>query len=561
MINPRIGYSRWDMKQLHQRNCWGTLAFIFLGLLMGAVQMAQGQTLAAKLMFDPAAAGAAGQITPNGGSEAEVAWTINKGGIDITVQANGKSSYPGIIINPKSAWDAAGYGHIEARVTNNGPKPIRVNLRLDNAGPWQENRYSANILTVKPGQTATLSTIFGYQYGKAAYQLDPKAITQAIIFCGKSDVVQNFHVEVIQAAGAPGEKPYVDPNSIATKPPQGVVLGKNIAVDATKQLQAKGGAKAALAADGKSLRLDFATGKDPAVTYKPAVGMWNFNEYLQLRIRVKNVGTAPMTPAVQLVSRGGVSPIVSGKEIAPGAEEDVVVPFAAAVPWKGLNEPEMSVLELKKDWQEGQAGTGTKYTSNSTTGIVFMPDKGQSPRSIQVLSIAGEMPATAALPAWLGQKPPVPGEWVKTFDDNFDGDKIDLKRWNIYTESEWHLGAQTHYSKDNVIVKDGKLILRVEKKRGHHNDNPAMVENDYATGYADTYGKWTQRYGYFEARMKLPTAPNMFLAFWMMPDRGLTAGKQYVRANTKEMGMEFDIMETLSIWGPNRHDFGMHWDG
>jgi beta-glucanase (GH16 family) len=24
--------------------------------------------------------------------------------------------------------------------------------------------------------------------------------------------------------------------------------------------------------------------------------------------------------------------------------------------------------------------------------------------------------------------------------------------------------------------------------------------------------------------------------------------------------MEFDIMETLSIWGPNRHDFGMHWD-
>ena len=25
--------------------------------------------------------------------------------------------------------------------------------------------------------------------------------------------------------------------------------------------------------------------------------------------------------------------------------------------------------------------------------------------------------------------------------------------------------------------------------------------------------------------------------------------------------MEFDIMETLSSWGPYRYDFGLHWDG
>ena len=98
-------------------------------------------------------------------------------------------------------------------------------------------------------------------------------------------------------------------------------------------------------------------------------------------------------------------------------------------------------------------------------------------------------------------------------------------------------------------------------KRGHHNDDPAGKETDYATGYADTFGKWVQRYGYFEARMKLPRAPNMFLAFWMVPDRGLKAGPGLKRTDTGAGGMEMDIMETLSIWGIHRHDFGAHWDG
>ncbi len=27
----------------------------------------------------------------------------------------------------------------------------------------------------------------------------------------------------------------------------------------------------------------------------------------------------------------------------------------------------------------------------------------------------------AQLPEWLGKRPPVEGDWVKTFDENFDG--------------------------------------------------------------------------------------------------------------------------------------------
>lgn len=168
----------------------------------------------------------------------------------------------------------------------------------------------------------------------------------------------------------------------------------------------------------------------------------------------------------------------------------------------------------------------------------------------------------ADVPSWVGQRPPVEGEWVKTFEDNFDGDFLDLKKWNIYTENYWD--KRTHFTKDNAIVKDGKLILHYREKDRFHNDNPEekrIGKTAYACGFADTYGKWTQRYGYFEARMRLPKAPGMWPAFWLMPDRGIASGPQYVRANTAEGGMEFDIMEYLSSYGPNRYNIAMHWDG
>ena len=514
-----------------------------------------------KVIFDPGSPGAAKQVGFNAHSEDDVTYDATKNGIDITVKANPKTSFPGIVITPVPAWNASGYGHIEMKVTNNGTKPIRPCLRIDNEGPWQDNRWSAQVVTIKPGTTGTVSAIFGYQFDKAGYPLNPAAIISATIFSGKSDVEQKYHVEQIQAAGPTGEKPYVDPGTVAVRPPGGVLLGGNAApIDGAKQIVAKAGAKGVLGADGKSIGIEFNGGaQEASVLFKPASGIWNLNEQLQVRVRVKNTGSAPVTPTVRLESKGGMAPVVSAPApVAPGAEEDIVVPFAPAVPCVIAPHPdEEGNTELKKEFGDFAPGTGTRYTSNSTTGVSFVQAKGAGAASYVVTGIVADMPKVET-PAWLGQRPPVPGEWTKTFDEHFPGNAIDPHTWNIYTKDAWHLGANTHYSKDNLLVKDGELSLRVEKKRGHHNDNPDYPENDYQTGYADTKGKWTQRYGYFEARMKLPTAPNMFLAFWLMPDRGINAKGD--RGSTKVGGMEFDIMETLSIWGPWRHDFGMHWD-
>jgi beta-glucanase (GH16 family) len=80
-------------------------------------------------------------------------------------------------------------------------------------------------------------------------------------------------------------------------------------------------------------------------------------------------------------------------------------------------------------------------------------------------------------------------------------------------------------------------------------------------GYLDTYGKWAQRYGYFEARVKLPHVPGLWPTFWMVPDRGPSAGPMWARESTGKGGMELDIMEHLTRWGPYRYNLACHWDG
>ena len=91
---------------------------------------------------------------------------------------------------------------------------------------------------------------------------------------------------------------------------------------------------------------------------------------------------------------------------------------------------------------------------------------------------------------------------------------------------------------------------------------PTLPEKDYTTGHIITYDKWTQKYGYFEARVKLPTARGLWPAFWMMPDRGPAAGPEgWKRENTRDGGMEMDILEHLTEWGPGRNNVAVHWDG
>jgi len=476
-------------------------------------------------------------------------------GLNVTI-APGTDQYPGINIKPPggSPWDLSAYGHITAKIVNTGTKGLFLNLRIDDDGDWKTNPWNAENLTIKPGATGTVTTIFGYSYGhKPAHPLKAGAVTRVLIFTGKSATEQTFRIETLEAAGPAGEKPPVNPASVRTKPKEGQILGSQAPLEA-KQLVARNGAEAALGTDGKSVAITFpAATKDPSVSIVPVIGQWDLRDAIQVRVKLQNSGTAPVTPRLKIGSKGGATDVVAAAApIAPGATAEIAANFAASVPWTGIKD------SAKTSWN-ATPGTGTTFTSDAVGSVSILPDAKAGAQSLTVQSIVADVPAPPVLPDWVGKRPPVEGNWVQTFDEEFSAKEIDLTKWNIYAPNYWD--QKTHFSKDNVLLGDGVAKLHYEKKSGRHNDDPAGKETAYACGYFDTYGKWVQRYGYFETRVKLPHAPGLWPAFWLMPDRGVAAGPQWKRSDTANGAMEFDIMEFLSRWGIYRFNIAMHWDG
>ncbi len=509
------------------------------------------------------------RITPQAGAERQVVVAPSPDaaapGLVITIQP-GQAGYPGINLKPDTgnSWDLSAFGHIEARVVNNGTRTALFALRADNAGDWHDNPWNTEQVYLKAGERATVTVIFGHHYGhKPGYALKSGEITNLLLFTAKADVATSFRVESIVAGGLAGEKPAVDPASIRIKPANGVILGAAVKLDAATQIDVKGGTKGVVlpgAGGGATLRIEFPSAKGAqSLTLKPPAGRWDLHNATEVRVKLKNAGTTPMTPSVQLTSNSGTTDLITADALPAGGGVEMVIPFAATIPFKG-------VAVTKPGYHGVQRGTGTSFGSDATSAIQISA-KHDGDGTLLVESITAEAPP-AQLPEWLGKRPPVEGEWVKTFDENFDGPAIDLSKWNIYGPNYWD--KATHWSKDNLLLGGGVAKLHFEKKRGYHNDDPnpkdlqnlsRQKESNYACGFLETYGKFVQRYGYFEARVKLPTAPGLWPTFWLMPDRGPAAGSHGKRQDTSNGGMEFDIMEHLTRWGPHRYNTALHWNG
>jgi beta-glucanase (GH16 family) len=465
-------------------------------------------------------------------------------GIVVAIQP-GKEEYPGIGLKPAGApWNLAAFGHVEARVVNLGKRPLTLALRVDNAGDWKANPWNAESAAIAPGATATVKVIFGYSFGyKPGFPLKPSAIVNLLLFAGKSDEVQSFRLESLIAAGPAGEKPPVAPDDVRLAPANGVLLGAGVKPAAVRFV-AQGAQVTPIDASGRhECQILFpASSQDASASVRPAIGRWDLRDFLAVRVAVGNAGKAPITPRARLESNGGVSEwTTANRPLAPGESVVLTVPFAnPTIP--DLSRPE----------------TLGGITSDAVSAVTLAADRAESDASLRVESIQAVAPS-AVLPDWLGKRPPAPGDWVKTLDDEFNGAALNASLWNLYGPNYWD--KTSHWSKDNVLLGNGVVRLRYQKKTGYNNDDPSQPQSDYASGYLHTYDRWTQRYGYFEARMKLPTAPGLWPAFWMMPDRGNRADPQWKRQNTADGGMEFDIMEHLTRWGPHRYNIAMHWDG
>lgn len=105
--------------------------------------------------------------------------------------------------------------------------------------------------------------------------------------------------------------------------------------------------------------------------------------------------------------------------------------------------------------------------------------------------------------------------WELTFSDEFDGEGLDRTKWNPTDPWEVERNAELQaYVSNPFEVKDGLLRIRIEKRKAFY-DNKVR---EYASGMMTTAGKFSQRYGRFEIRCRVPKGRGLWPAFWMLPD-------------------------------------------
>ena len=471
------------------------------------------------------------------------------GGIEVKI-APGADGYPGLSITRADGkpFDLSAYGHLKAAIANTGSTDLDLGLRADNAGDWKDEPYNTENLILKPGQKADIHLIFGHSFGhKKGFALNSSAIVRLLVFTGKTETAKSFRIESITAGGEPGETPEADPASIRLVPDKGLIFKQGEERLPPLRLEGNGGAEPKLVpSEGIMIRLP---GKGSEAAIRPEQGRWDLSRSLQVVVSIRNEGGSAASPSLRLESNGGPTALVPAGEIAAGASKDVAISFMAAEPWRGR--PDFS-----GKGQGTTEGSGTPFGSDAVSAVVISGDR----ESIfTIRAIRATVPLPPKLPDWLGKRPPVDGDWRQTFKEEFDGQAVDAAKWNVHAANYWDKASW--FSRDNVRVGGGVAKLRYEKRTGRHNDDPQGKEFHYATGLRDTYDKWTQRYGYFEVRVKLPTAPGLWPAFWLMPERGKEAGEQWQRQDTGNGGMEFDVVEHLTRWGPYRNNIAMHWDG
>jgi len=130
--------------------------------------------------------------------------------------------------------------------------------------------------------------------------------------------------------------------------------------------------------------------------------------------------------------------------------------------------------------------------------------------------------------------------WALAWDDEFNGAKGDVpdrSKWVIETGGDgWGNNELEYYTNrvENVQVSQGNLIITA--RREGYSDSQGVFRG-YTSARLKTLGKFSQRYGRFEARIKIPAGQGVWPAFWLL-------GDDITQVKWPNCG-ELDIMENI----------------
>jgi len=137
---------------------------------------------------------------------------------------------------------------------------------------------------------------------------------------------------------------------------------------------------------------------------------------------------------------------------------------------------------------------------------------------------------------------PAPAGWTLVWSDEFngpDGSAPDLSKWTYDTGGKgWGNSELECYTSrlQNAQIKGGHLVITAQQENGPF-VCPDGSTNNYTSARLKTQGLFSQAYGRFEARIKIPTGQGMWPAFWLLGNNIATAG--WPRCG------ELDIMENI----------------
>ncbi len=115
-----------------------------------------------------------------------------------------------------------------------------------------------------------------------------------------------------------------------------------------------------------------------------------------------------------------------------------------------------------------------------------------------------------------------PYSWKLVFNDEFDGNSLDLSKWGTSMEFAGTHGPRYHneyYSSytldEDVILKDG--IVNLFTNRQTVSGTEPMGLFNYSQGFISSHDKFSFTYGYIEIKAKYPKGKGLWPCFWLMP--------------------------------------------
>ncbi len=147
------------------------------------------------------------------------------------------------------------------------------------------------------------------------------------------------------------------------------------------------------------------------------------------------------------------------------------------------------------------------------------------------------------------QREKPPEGYALVWSDEFsaeDGSSPDASKWTYdIGGSGWGNHELEYYTnwRENARIEDGNLVITARQEQY---TAPDGAKFNYTSARLKTQGLFSQAYGRFEARIKLPAGQAMWPAFWLL-------GDNFGSVDWPKCG-EIDIMENVGMEPGNGDD-------